>query len=1155
MEGSPKPFTHLHLHTQYSILDGAANIKRLIAKVKEFGMDAVAITDHGNMFGVMEFVQEAEANGIKPIIGCEVYVARHGRTRTKDKSDRSGNHLILLAKNETGYHNLSRIVSLGHTEGFYYTPRVDKEDLRRYSEGLIASSACLGGELPQAVMHQGIEKAREVALEFREIFGEDYYIELQRHGLPEQQTVNEVLLQIARENNIKVLATNDVHFIHREDYEAHKILICLNTNSELDDMGDLHYSGNEYLKSSAEMAELFKDIPEAFANTRDVVDKCEEYSIKVDVILPKFPLPEGFTNEDEYLEHLTWKGAEIKYSQVDNNLRERLSMELEVVRSRGYAGYFLIVQDFINEARKMDVLVGPGRGSAAGSAVAYCIGITNVDPIRYNLLFERFLNPERKSMPDIDVDFDDEGRDKVIKYVEQKYGRNRVAQIVTFGTMAAKTSIRDVARVLKLPLPEADRLAKLVPERPGITLKEAFAEVPELKQAKESGEELVRKTLEFAETLEGSARHTGLHACGVIIGPDDLIEHVPLAKAKDSSLYMTQYEGQYIEAAGMLKMDFLGLKTLSIIKDALENINHRHSILINIDEIPFDDRKTFELYQRGETIGTFQFESEGMRSYLIDLKPNNIEDLIAMNALYRPGPIFYIPEFIKRKHGESKVEYPHPLLVDILRTTYGIMVYQEQIMQAAQIMGGFTLGKADDLRKAMGKKKKDIMEKQKVVFIEGAAAKSIDKETAEGVYETMAKFAEYGFNRSHSAAYSMVAYQTAYLKAHYPAEYMAAVLTHNLNDIKKITFFIEESRRQKIDVLGPDVNESDLKFRVNDKGQIRFGLGAVKGVGEAVVNELVAERKANGPYRSIFELVKRVNLRTVNRRSLEALAQSGAFDSFTGIHRAQYFQSDASELSMMEKLVKHGAIFQEKQQSMQQSLFGGGLSVEIQDPSVPPCPEWTELERLHREKEVIGFYVSGHPLDAYKIEMFAFLRSEIEVVKTNLFKFKETEVTVAGMITEASHKVTKNGDPFGTFTVEDYNDSMQFALFRENYLKFKHFLLEGTFVQVRFRVQARFKSETQLETRVSSMTMLSELIEKQARQIVLFMPLMELTPNLIRHLKDLIAKHPGKCPLQFTINTEEDGLLVNLPSRKQLVNAGELAKELQEMESVRFRIF
>ncbi|MCB0806928.1 MAG: DNA polymerase III subunit alpha, partial [Bacteroidales bacterium] len=1032
-------FTHLHVHTQYSILDGAANIEQLIQKAKDSGMKSLAITDHGNMYGVLKFFNEAKKQEIKPIIGCEVYIARESRTKRDKTRGKQYYHLILLAKNITGYHNLSRLTSLGFLEGFYYKPRIDREILEKYSEGLIVSTACLGGEVPQSIMNGGEEKAQEAIDWFKSVFKDDFYLELQNHGIPEQKSVNETLIRLAQKNNLKVIATNDVHYINKEDYDAHDILIRLNTGADINDKkDDMKYSGQEYLKTPEEMASLFPEVPEALANTQEIVEKVEDYNIHHDILLPAFPLPDGFTDQDEYLRHLTYEGAKELYPEITDEIRERLDFELSVIKDMGFPGYFLIVQDFINKAREMDVVVGPGRGSAAGSAVAYCTRITNIDPIGYNLLFERFLNPERVSMPDIDVDFDDAGREKVLKYVVDKYGKERVAQIVTFGTMAARLAIRDVARVLKLPLPDADRIAKLVPERPGITLKQAFKEIPELKEIRDKGQELERKTLQFAETLEGSARHTGTHACGVIIGKDSLLDHVPLATQKDSELMVTQYEGKLVESVGMLKMDFLGLKTLSIINDAIKNIQLQHDIKIDIEKIPLDDLKTYELYQRGDTIGTFQFESEGMRSYLKELKPTNIEDLIAMNALYRPGPMEFIPTFIQRKHGKEKVEYPHPLLEEILTPTFGIMVYQEQIMQTAQILGGFSLGKADILRRAMGKKKMEVMAAMKKEFVEGAAEKDIDKKKAEEVFDVMQEFAKYGFNRSHSAAYSVIAYQTAYLKAHYPAEYMAAVLTHNLNDIKKITFFVDECKRQGIPVLGPDVNESFLNFMVNDEGEIRFGLAAIKNVGESAARNIIEEREKNGHYTSIFDFAKRVNLKSVNKRSMEALAMAGAFDGFENTHRAQFFYRENSEDSIyLEKVVKFANDYQIQQNSSQVSLFGESEDIEIKDPELPVCAPWTKMEQLRNEKEITGFYMTGHPLEDFKNEIDNFCNVTITDIKNNKEQYKNKNVTFAGIVTAVNHRTSKTGNPFATFTMEDFTDFDNYILFSEDYLKLK----------------------------------------------------------------------------------------------------------------------
>lgn len=1147
-------FTHLHVHTQYSILDGAARIPDLIARAKEQGMKALAITDHGNMYGVLRFCNEAVKQGIKPIIGCEIYVTGN-RKRKAGKQDRSGHHLILLAKNLEGYRNLARLSSKGFLEGFYYTPRIDKELLREHSKGLIASSACIGGEVPSAILHKGEQEGEKILQEYIDIFGDDFYLEIQDHGLPEQKKVTPILINLAKKFNRKIIATNDVHFINKEDYEAHHILICLNTGKDMDDSSSMQYSGHEYLKSPQEMAEIFKENPEAIENTQEIVDKIEDFDIKSKIILPTFPLPEDFQSEDDYLRHLTYEGAKKLYPEITNEIRERLDHELKIIKDMGFPGYFLIVQDFIREAKEQDVIVGPGRGSAAGSAVAYCTGITNIDPIKYNLLFERFLNPERISMPDIDIDFDDEGREKVLDYVVKKYGKDRVAQIVTFGTMAARLAIRDVARVLRLPLPIADRIAKLVPERPGTTLKGAFKEVPELNELKSKGQPLEVKTLKFAETLEGSARHTGIHACGVIIGPDDLIDHIPLSTAKDSSLMVTQYDGKLVESVGMLKMDFLGLKTLSIVKDAIENVKQSKDVEIDIENLPLDDQKTFELYQRGETVGTFQFESEGMRSYLKELKPTSIEDLIAMNALYRPGPMGFIPTFIDRKHGREKVEYPHPLLEDILKPTHGIMVYQEQIMQTAQIIGGFSLGQADLLRRAMGKKNMDEMAAQKVRFVKGAGEKNIEKEKAEEIYGVMQKFAEYGFNRSHSAAYSVIAYQTAYIKAHYPAEYMAGVLTHNLNDIKKITFFIDECRRQGIPVLGPDVNESEFNFTVNDNGEIRFGMAAIKGVGENAVRSIVEEREENGLYRDILDFAKRINLKSVNRRVFEALAMAGAFDCFENSHRAQYFHRESHDDSIfIEKIIRHAISYQEKLNSSQVSLFGGDSELPVSDIELPECAPWGKVEQLKNERDVTGFYISGHPLDDYRIEMQNFCTHSIGEITESLRRLKGKQFSFAGMVTMAQHRTTKNNKPFGRLVVEDFNDSISLVLFGEDYLRMKHFLVEGSYLLIKARVEQRFNNENQLEVRINHMSLLPDAIEQITREITLKVDSSVLTDELIPRISELIRENTGNCELVFKLVDAEENIAVELKTRKNKVNPGKFLKKIQSMPEFEFKL-
>lgn len=1148
-------FTHLHVHTQYSILDGAAKVDELLSVAKSHGMAALAITDHGNMHGALHFHQKARDLGIKPILGCEIYVAEGSRFDKQARREKHSYHLILLAKNQEGYHNLARLSSKGYLEGFYYTPRIDKELLRKYHKGLMATSACLGGEIPHTLLNKGRDKAEAVLQEYLDIFGDDFYIELQRHGWPEQDEVNPVLLDMAAKFGVKVIAANDVHFIRKEDYDAHKILICLNTGKDLNDSNSLAYSGQEYLKSPEEMEILFADLPEALANTKEIVDKVEDYDITTrKVMLPHFPLPDVFKSEDDYLRHLTMEGAKRLYPEITDQLQSRIDFELQVIRNMGFAGYFLVVQDFINEARKMDVLVGPGRGSAAGSVVAFCIGITSIDPIRYNLLFERFLNPERISMPDIDVDFDDEGRERVLKYVVDKYGEGRVAQIVTFGTMAAKLAIRDVARVLKLPLPDADRLAKLVPDMAKSNLDGLYKEVPELAKVLAEGPELERKTLEFARILEGSARQTGTHACGVIIGAEDLIDHIPLSTAKDSDLMVTQYEGKLVESAGMLKMDFLGLKTLSIIKEAIRVIKQRHGIHIDIERIPEDDSKTFELYQRGDTIGTFQFESDGMRQYLKDLKPTNIEDLIAMNALYRPGPMEYISVYIKRKHGLEQVEYPHPLLEDILKPTYGIMVYQEQIMQTAQIMAGFTLGHADVLRHAMGKKKLDEMARQEKMFIEGAQAKGISKEKAASVFSTMAEFAKYGFNRSHSAAYSVIAYRTAYLKANYPAEFMAAVLTHNLSDIKKITLFIDEARRQHIEVLGPDINESEHQFTVNSRNQVRFGMGAIKGVGENAVQEIVSEREKNGPFRSIFDLVKRVNLRAVNRRCLEALAQAGAFDSFEGTHRAQFFfAEDGGESGFLDRVIRYAQQYQERRNAAQVSLFGGVEEKVLEDPPMPQCPAWTRLDQLKREKDVTGFYIAGHPLDEYRFEVEHLAQVDLATLRQDLTPFKDKDISFAGMVTASTERTAKNGNLFGNFTIEDYSDSLNLPLFGEMYLKYKHLLEEGMFLLVRARVQSSFKDEGQLSIRINQISLLSEALDNHVKVMTITMPLRFVRPEMIDLIQTNLKRHMGECKLVFRV-IHDDQLSVNLPSTRHKVRCSSLIRSLQGVEGLSWRL-
>ena len=1077
-------FSHLHVHTQYSILDGASNIALLIDRVKELGMEAIAITDHGNMFGVKEFHNYATKKGIKPVIGCEIYVAKRSLEDASSKEDRSGDHLILLVKNLTGYKNLIKLVSTAWIKGFYYKPRIDKELLEKYSEGLIASSACLAGEIQDEILNGTITGAEDALKTYQRIFGEDFYLEIQRHetydpeadrsAFPLQQKVIEAFKKLSVKYNVKIIASNDVHFINAEDAEAHDRLICINTAKDIDDPNRLRYSKQEYLKSEEEMRKIFSDIPEAIDNVAGLVAKVEKYKLDHDPIMPEFELPEDYTDKDEYLRFLTYKGAEERWGTLTEEQTERIDFELQMIAKMGFPGYFLIVQDFLRAAREMGVSVGPGRGSAAGSAVAFCLRITDIDPIKYGLLFERFLNLDRISMPDIDIDFDEDGREAVLKYVVNKYGHDKVAHIITFGSMAAKMAIRDVARVQKLPLPDADRLAKMVPERPGITLAEAFAEVPELARERESSNKLIAQTLKYAAVLEGSVRQTGVHACGIIIGKDSLDNYIPLCTAKDTELYATQYDGSHVESVGLLKMDFLGLKTLSIIKDAVINIKKSRGIEIDIETLPLDDKKTFDLFSNGETTAIFQFESTGMKRYLRDLKPNRLEDLIAMNALYRPGPMEYIPKFIRRKHGTEKLDYPLPVMEKYLQDTYGITVYQEQVMLLSQELAGFTKGEADSLRKAMGKKKRSIMDEMKLKFQEGCKRNGHEESIVNKIWSDWEAFAQYAFNKSHSTCYALVAFQTGYLKANYPAEYMAAVLSRNISDIKKITTFMDETRRMGMEVLGPDVNESNVMFTVNKDGNVRFGLGAIKGVGESAVLQLIEEREKNGVYRDIYDLVERVNLNSLNKKNLEAMAVAGAFDCFSTIIRAQYFSLDTKGSSFIESLIRYGNNAKTIKNSNQQSLFGetGGFDMVKPEPSV--CPDWPKLEKLNREKEVIGIYLSSHPLDDFKLEIETFATATLADLQ-NLRDHLDREVTVAGMVTDTRNGISKNGKPYGSFTIQDYSDSFRIMMFDKDFIENSKFFTIGYYLLIRGRVQKRPYRDDELEFKVKTINLLSSV--------------------------------------------------------------------------------
>lgn len=1192
-------FTHLHVHSKYSILDGASEISQMYQKAVNDKMPAIALTDHGNMFGVFKFVAEAgkfnkkgEPPVIKPIVGCEFYLVedRHRKQFTRDLKDNRF-HQLLLAKNQEGYNNLVKLCSLGYMEGFYSKyPRIDKELLLKYHKGLIATTCCLAAEVPRAIMNKGEEEGEKMFKWWLDIFGEDYYVELQRHGIPEQNKVNEVLVRFARKYNVKIIATNDTHYVEQDFYEAHDILLCVNTGEKkstptVKDYNDednttkgkrfAFYNDQFYFKTTQEMSELFSDLPEAIDNTNDIEGKVELLNLQKDIMLPHFALPQGYTDQFEYLHHLTFHGARQRYGDLTPEVTDRINFELNVIRQMGFTGYFLIVSDFIKAGRDIGVFIGPGRGSAAGSVVAYCIGITSIDPVKYKLLFERFLNPDRKSMPDIDTDFDDEGRQKVIDYVVEKYGRNQVAQIVTFGSMAAKSSIKDVARVLDLPLNDSNNLAKLVPEKPGIELKRVMLapldgpgslkekeglqneDIEDVKKLREiaKGKDLQAEVLREAVRLEGSVRSTGIHAAGIIIAPTDLTDIIPVHTSKETDLLITQFEGKEIENAGVIKMDFLGLKTLTIIRDALRMIEQNHGVKLNIDEVPLDDKKTFELYQRGETNGTFQFESAGMQKHLRELKPDKFEDLIAMNALYRPGPMDYIPNFINRKFGREKVVYDLPELEEYLEETYGITVYQEQVMLLSQKLGNFTKGDADTLRKAMGKKDRKTLDEKKGKFMEGCKTNNLDLKACEKIWTDWEAFAAYAFNKSHSTCYAFVAFQTAYLKAHYPAEYMAAVLTHNLSDIKKITFFIDETRRMGILVLGPDVNESAYNFAVNKAGQIRFGLGAVKGVGENAVSAIIDERNLNGQFKDIIDLTRRVNLRTINRRSLEAMANAGAFDTFEGSHRAQYFYQEGPDAPIfLEKVLKHASDYQAQKMGMQASLFGGDSEVEMPEVQMPECEPWSNFEQLRNEKEVTGFYMSGHPLDDYRLEIEAFCKNTIaDIREENIKRMLGHQVSVAGIVTSSTERTTKNNTLFGIFVMEDHNDSVQLSMFSDDYMKFRHLLVQGMSLIVTGSVQKRFRDSDQIELKVSNVSLLAESIDKLTKSVTITLDAFEVNDEMVARLKDAVSASRGNTPLYVNVVNETSRISVKMPSRLR-IQARQLVAMLKNKEGIRLSL-
>lgn len=1153
-----KPFCHLHLHSQFSVLQGTPTIKSIVAKAREYSMPAVALTDLGNMYGAFKFVRECHNHEIKAIVGCEFYIAEE-RTKlkfTKDNPDKRYNQ-VLLAKTKEGYRNLAKLSSIGYTEGLYgIYPRIDKNLIVHHKEGLIATTGGTGSEIPHLILHVGEKQAEEAFQWWHDLFGDDFYIELNRHGIPEEDHVNEVLLRFAAKYKVKYFAANETFYLNRNDAEAHDVLLCIKEGefkSTPIGQGRGHRHGmpnNEYyFKSQEEVKSIFHDLPEAIETIHEIVDKVESYSLERGVLLPKFDIPAGFDSEDDYLKHLTFEGARKKYPTVTPEIEERLLFELETIRKTGYPGYFLIVQDFTSKARELGVSVGPGRGSAAGSAVAYCIGITNVDPIKYDLLFERFLNPDRVSLPDIDIDFDDEGRQKVLDYVIEKYGKNQVAQIITYGTMAAKSSIRDCARVMELPLQEANLLAKMVPERPGTSLDAAFSEVKELAEIRK-GEDLRARVLQQALILEGSVRNTGTHACGVIITPDDITNFVPVSTAKDSDMLVTQFDNSVVESAGMLKMDFLGLTTLSIIKTALKNIQKSKGVLIDIDSIPLDDEKTYQLFQRGETTGTFQFESLGMQKYLKQLKPDKFEDLIAMNALYRPGPMEYIPAFINRKHGREAIRYDLPEMEEFLRETYGITVYQEQVMLLSQKLAGFSKGDADVLRKAMGKKQKAVLDKMKDKFIEGCKAKGHPADVCEKVWTDWEAFAQYAFNKSHSTCYSLVAYQTAYLKANYPAEYMAAVLTHSQSNLENVTFFIEECRNQGIHVLGPHVNESGVYFEVNKAGEIRFGLGAIKGAGDSAVEAIINERDVHGPYADLFDFAKRLSQRSVNKKTFECLALSGAFDCFKDIHRRQYVFTNNGEPSLIEKAIKYAMRSQQEELSAQASLFGGSSGTAMPKPRVEPVEPFNEIEKLNLEKEVIGIYISGHPLDNFRFELETFTNATCSLLN-DLEPLAGKDLRLGGIVSNVEHRTTKTGKPFGKFTLEDYSGSYSFVLFGEDYLKFRNFLNPGWFLFVESTVLRNSWGQQSLECKVRSIDLLNELGIKKSKGLQLRVSVSDITPDLIRHIEKTCTEYAGNTPLYLKVRDEQDNITLELLSRKYRVNpVNELVRTISKVADV-----
>ena len=1262
-------FIHLHVHTQYSLLDGQASVSRLVDKAMKDGMKGIAVTDHGNMFGIKEFtnyvnkknsgpkgeikewkkrlagiecgsiicedkeaelaacrekIAEAEGKLFKPIIGCEMYVARRTMDKREGKPDQGGYHLVVLAKNEKGYHNLIKLVSRAWTKGYYMRPRTDRNELERYHEGLIVCSACLGGEVPRMIVQDRLEEAEEAVQWYKNLFGEDYYLELQRHkatvaranheAYPLQQKVNEKILQLAEKYQVKVICTNDVHFVDEENAEAHDRLICLSTGKDLDDPTRMLYTKQEWMKTKAEMNAVFADVPEALSNTLEILDKVEFYSIDHAPIMPTFAIPEDFGTEEEYRKRFTEKDLFDEFTQDENGnvvldeeaahakikrlggyeklyriklegdylaklafdgakrlygdplseeVKERLNFELYIMKTMGFPGYFLIVQDFINAARtQLGVSVGPGRGSAAGSAVAYCLGITKIDPIQYDLLFERFLNPDRISLPDIDVDFDDDGRGEVLRWVTEKYGQEKVAHIITYGTMATKMAIKDVARVQKLPLSESDRLCKLVPDKipdKKLNLPNAIAYVPELQAAEASSDPLVRDTMKYAKMLEGNVRGTGVHACGTIICRDDITDWVPVSTADDKEtgekMLVTQYEGSVIEDTGLIKMDFLGLKTLSIIKEAVENVRLHRGVNLDIDKISISDPATYQLYCDGRTIGTFQFESAGMQKYLRELQPSTFEDLIAMNALYRPGPMDYIPDFIDRKWGRKPIEYDIPIMEKYLKDTYGITVYQEQVMLLSRLLADFTRGESDALRKAMGKKLRDKLDHMKPKFIAGGQKNGHEPKVLEKIWADWEKFASYAFNKSHATCYSWVAYQTAYLKANYPAEYMAAVMSRSLSDITTITKLMDECKSMGIQVLGPDVNESNLKFTVNQQGNIRFGLGAVKGVGESAVQSIMEERVKNGPYTGIFDFVQRVNLNACNKKNLECLALAGGFDNFTELKREQYFAVNAKNEVFLDTLVRYGNRYQLDKAAAVNSLFGGENVVEIATPEIPSAESWSDLERLNKERELVGIYLSAHPLDEFAVVLEHVCNTRMTELEDKA-ALAGREISMGGIVTSVRRGISKSGKPYGIAKIEDYSGSAEIPFFGNDWVTYQGYLGERTFLYIRAVCQPRKYNPNELELRITSMDLLPNVKDELIKKVTVLIPLNQLNGLLVSELGELTDTYRGPTELYFKIVDPDDkNLMIDMVSRQKSVAVNrQFISKLKDHLKLDFRI-